>query len=321
MPVFVAYRCNCLSLLNYELHLVMKKLSQRTLAGIAGLAGLAWLSFTAAVAASQRKLIFDPVRVREVEHPRSTAHRTRPIVLRSTDGTRLSGWLLSPRSPGPHPTVLYFGGRSEEVSWVARDAARMFPDMTVLAINYRGYGDSLGMPGETQMIADADMLYDWLAARKHADPSQIAVVGRSLGSGVAIQIAVHRPVAALVLLTPYDSLVALARRRFRSVPVGWVMRHRFESVKYAPRLTAPTLIVRAASDNVVPGSHTDLLVAQLTNAPEDATIPDSDHSNIVYLEQTQQRIARFLTAKFTRVPVAQAQSAAQVVDSNAGLTA
>jgi dienelactone hydrolase len=279
----------------------MKMPSQLTFAGMAALAALAWLSFAAVVAASQRKLIFNPARIKEVERPRSVAHRTRPVVLRSADGTRLSGWLLSPQAPGPHPGVIYFGGRSEEVSWVARDAGRMFPNMTVLAINYRGYGDSAGVPGETQMIADAYMLFDWMADRYNVDPAKIAVVGRSLGSGVAVQVAVHRPVAALVLVTPYDSLVAVAKRRFRSVPVDWVMKHRFESVKYAPRLVAPTLIIRATSDDVVPAVHTDSLIAKLTNSPQDETISDSDHCNIPYLKATQERIAGFLTAKFGEV--------------------
>ncbi|MDB5764040.1 MAG: Hydrolase of the alpha/beta superfamily [Herminiimonas sp.] len=281
------------------MHPSMKKPSQRKIAGVAGLAGLAWIGFTAAIAASQRKLIFKPVRIREVERPRSLGHRTRSVVLRSADGTRLSGWLLSPQAPGPHPAVVYFGGRSEEVSWVARDAGRMFPNMTVLAINYRGYGDSAGTPGEAQMIADAYTLFDWMAERPHIDRAKIAVVGRSLGSGIALQVAVHRPAAALVLITPYDSLVALAKRRFRSVPVGWVMRHRFESVKYAPHLAAPTLILRAMSDDVVPASHTNSLVEKLLNAPEDETIAGSDHRNIPYLEATQERIAGFLVAKLS----------------------
>jgi uncharacterized protein len=298
-------RCGCM---RYICHIVrteshMKIPSQRKIAGVTGLAGLLWMSFTALIAASQSKLIFNPVRIREVERPRSIGHRTRPVVLRSADGTRLSGWLMSPQAPGPHPAVIYFGGRSEEVSWVARDAGRMFPDMAVLAINYRGYGDSAGFPGEAQMVADACMLFDWMAEQLHVDPTRIAVVGRSLGSGVAIQVAVQRPAAALVLITPYDSLLALAKRRFRSMPVGWVLRHRFESVKYAPRLIAPTLILRAVADDVVPAEHTDQLVAGFSNPPRDETIPASDHCNIPYLEATQERIAQFLGATFRKATV------------------
>jgi uncharacterized protein len=276
----------------------MNQFNYKKMTGVGGgIIGLAWLAFTTAVAIAQRQLIFNPVRTKEVEHPHSIGHRTRPVVLRSVDGTRLSGWLMTPRTPGPHPAVLYFGGRSEEVSWVARDAGRMFPNMTVLAINYRGYGDSDGIPGERQMIEDAQMLFDWFAEHRHIIAGQIAVVGRSLGSGVAVQVAVSRPVAAVVLITPYDSLVALARRRFPSVP-GFVLQHRFDSATRAPLVSAPTFILRAASDDVVPGTHTDLLVAKLTTVPRDETIADSDHGNIPYLAATQERIAEFLTAQF-----------------------
>ena len=120
---------------------------------------------------------------------------------------------------------------------------------------------------------------------------------------ISSPVAVSRPVAAVVLITPYDSLLALAKRRFPSVP-GFVLRHRFDSAKHAPLLSAPTFIIRAAADDVVPASHTDLLVAKLTTAPLDETIPDSDHSNIPHLEATQKRIAEFLTAKFSKVIIA-----------------
>lgn len=272
--------------------------NSRKVASVAGLASLLWLGVTAAVAANQRRLLFNPCVKREVDRPRSQGHRTRAVVLRAHDGTRLCGWLMLPPSPGPHPAVLYFGGRSEEVSWVARDAGRLFPGMAVLAVNYRGYGDSHGAPAEQHMVADGRTLYDWLAAHGQVDATRIAVVGRSLGSGVAIQVACERPVHSAVLLTPYDSILAIASRRFRTVPVRYVLRHRFESVKYAAQMTAPTYVLRAASDEVVPHPHTDLLVARLARLEADEVVPGSDHLNIPYLEDTQARIAAFLCRRF-----------------------
>jgi dienelactone hydrolase len=267
---------------------------------MAGFASMLWLGLTAAVAANQRRLVFNPTVEREVKRPRSSGHRTRPIVLRAKDGTRLSGWLMTPQLPGPHPAVLYFGGRSEEVSWVVRDAGKLFPGMVVLAVNYRGYGDSHGAPAEIHMIEDGCMLFDWLAARVHVDPRRIAVVGRSLGSGVAVQVAKERPAHSVVLITPYDSILAIAQRRFRVMPISYMLRHRFESIKYAPSLHAPTYVLRAASDDVVPHSHTDLLVAKLAQLCGDETVLDSDHLNIPYLDETQTRIARFLTTQFAK---------------------
>jgi dipeptidyl aminopeptidase/acylaminoacyl peptidase len=267
---------------------------------MAGFASMLWLGLTAAVAANQRRLVFNPTVEREVKNPRSSGHRTRPVVLRAKDGTRLSGWLMTPLVPGKHPAVVYFGGRSEEVSWVVRDAGKLFPGMAVLAVNYRGYGDSHGVPAEIHMVEDGCMLFDWMAARVHVDPRRIAVVGRSLGSGVAVQVAKERPAHSVVLITPYDSILALAKRKFRVMPIEYMLRHRFESIKFAPSLKAPTFVLRAASDDVVPHSHTDQLVAKLARLCGDEVVPDSDHMNIPYLEETQGRIAAFLTTQFAK---------------------
>ena len=274
--------------------------SKKMAAGITGFASFLWLTLTAAVAANQRRLVFNPCITPEVESPRSTGHRTRPVVLRAKDGTRLCGWLLTPLVPGPRPAVMYFGGRSEEVSWVARDAGKLFPGMTVLAMNYRGYGLSHGVPAEIHMIEDGCTLFDWLAALGQVDASRIALVGRSLGSGVAVQVAKERPVHSVVLITPYDSILAIAKRRFRVMPIEYMLRHRFESIKYAPALKAPTYVLRAAEDDVVPHSHTDQLVEKLATLVADDIVPGSDHMNIPYLEATQALIASFLTRQFTR---------------------
>ncbi len=274
--------------------------SKKMAAGLTGFASFLWLTLTAAVAANQRRLVFNPCIIPEVESPRSSGHRTRPIVLRAKDGTRLCGWLLTPLVPGPRPAVMYFGGRSEEVSWVARDAGKLFPGMTVLAMNYRGYGQSHGVPEEINMIEDGCTLFDWLAARGQVDAARIAVVGRSLGSGVAVQVAKERPVNSVVLITPYDSILAIAKRRFRVMPIEYMLRHRFESIKYAPSLKAPTYVLRAAEDDVVPHSHTDQLVEKLATLVGDETVPASDHMNIPYLEATQALIASFLTRQFAK---------------------
>jgi hypothetical protein len=275
---------------------------------MAGFASMLWLGLTAAVAANQRRLVFNPTVEREVQNPRSSGHRTRPVVLRAADGTRLCGWLMTPKIPGRHPAVVYFGGRSEEVSWVVRDAGKLFPNMAVLAVNYRGYGESHGDPAEIRMVEDGCMLFDWMAARAHVDARRIAVVGRSLGSGVAVQVAKERPVHSVVLITPYDSILAIAKRKFRVMPIEYMLRHRFESIKYAPALKAPTYVLRAASDDVVPHSHTDQLVAKLVQLCGDDIVPESDHMNIPYLEATQSRIAAFLSSQFSK-PLAEAAAA------------
>lgn len=274
--------------------------SKKMAAGMAGFASVLWLGLTAAVAANQRRLVFNPTIVPEVNSPRSSGHRTRPIVLRAKDGTRLCGWLMTPRTPGPRPAVLYFGGRSEEVSWVVRDAGAMFPNMTVLALNYRGYGNSHGIPDETLLVEDGCTLFDWLAALGQVDARRIAVIGRSLGSGVAVQVAKERAAHSVVLITPYDSILAIAKKKFRAMPIEYMLRHRFESIKHAPSLKVPTYVLRAERDDIVPHSHTDQLCEKLANLILDDVVPASDHMNIPYLEATQSRIAGFLAQRFSQ---------------------
>jgi pimeloyl-ACP methyl ester carboxylesterase len=117
----------------------------------------------------------------------------------------------------------------------------------------------------------------------------------------------------VVLITPYDSILAIAKRRFRTIPIEYMLRHRFESVKYAPALTAPTYVLRAEFDDVIPHSHTDELVAKLVQLKGDDVVPGSNHLNIPYLEATQSRIATFLGAQFgqVRLPAPAALAVAQ----------
>ena len=151
--------------------------------------------------------------------------------------------------------LIYFGGNAEDVSYSLPGLANAFPDHAVYLLHYRGYGGSTGTPSEAAIIKDALTLFD----KVHAEHKNIVVVGRSLGSGVAVQLASQRPVARLVLVTPYDSIAEIAARQFPVFPVRWLLRDKFESYKYAPQITVPTLIIAAEHDEVIPRASTDAL--------------------------------------------------------------
>lgn len=82
------------------------------------------------------------------------------------------------------------------------------------------------------------------------------MVGRSLGSGIAVQLANERPVARLILVTPYHSIQELAAQQFPYFPVRWLLRDKFESWKYAEKISTPTLLVMAERDEVIPAAST-----------------------------------------------------------------
>jgi dipeptidyl aminopeptidase/acylaminoacyl peptidase len=176
------------------------------------------------------------------------------------DGTRLAGVLLKP--PGEHPSVvMYFGGNAEEITAYAAEAAQSYGRRAVLLVNYRGYGASEGKPGEKALVADAIALYDWIVSRPDVDGSRVCAHGRSLGSGVAVQLAAARRLACIVLAAPYDSLVAVGRSHYPWVPVAAVLRHRFESIARAPALRMPALFLVGTADDIIAPVHSERLRA------------------------------------------------------------
>ncbi len=127
------------------------------------------------------------------------------------DGS-LSGWVIPARDPESAPLVFYFGGNGEDVSVTGLDI-RVNADANFVLMNYRGYGTSEGAPSESALFADALFTYDTLTAATPHN-GKIVAFGRSLGFGVAVYLSAQRRIDALVLVTPYDSIRNVARRRF-----------------------------------------------------------------------------------------------------------
>jgi uncharacterized protein len=190
--------------------------------------------------------------------------------------------------------VIYFGGNAESVTDSAAAFARTLPERTWVLVNYRGYGGSTGTPSESTLVADALAVWDWLRP-EHTD---IAVVGRSLGSGVAVQLAVARPVSALVLVTPFDSLVSVGQKAFPWLPVSWLAKDRFPSVSHAPRITCPTLLLIAANDEVIDTAHARrLLTAFPAGIATAVEVSRAGHNDIQLWPNYYETIRRFVNTK------------------------
>jgi pimeloyl-ACP methyl ester carboxylesterase len=194
--------------------------------------------------ATQRNYIYFPV-------PRDTAQ---PAITLATDAGDV---FASTRELAGPKALVYFGGNAEDVSQTVPELAFAFPDRAIYALHFRGYGGSAGTPSEAALVADGLALFD----RVHADRADIVVIGRSLGSGVAVQVAAARPASRLVLVTPYDSLVAVGAAQFPVFPVRWLMKDPFDSAARAPGLTVPTTLIVAGRDEVVPMASTRRLQA------------------------------------------------------------
>lgn len=205
------------------------------------------------------------------------------IQLAAADGTRLHGWLVKPQAASPAPLVIYFGGNAEEVSWMldaVGDPVRgETPGIAWLLVNYRGYGLSEGSPSEAALVADALALYDFAAAQPVVDPQRIVAFGRSLGSGVAVALAAQRPVRAVVLVSPFDSLASVAKHHYPYLPVDWLLRHPFDSIALAPALRQPLLCFIAERDEVIPPAHSERLFAAWGGAKRKVALAGAGHND------------------------------------------
>lgn len=217
----------------------------------------------------------------------------REMTVDAGDGTRLHGWLRPALGTTPTALLLYFGGNAEEVSGMQGELAR-YPDVAVATFNYRGYGLSEGDPSEANLLADALDLYDVLVAHPGVDKTAVFVMGRSLGSGVAVHLAAHRSVRGVVLISPYDSLAAVGARAYPWLPVRWLMRHPFDSLARAARIDAPLLALVAERDAVVPPSHSVKLASAWRGPHDLVRLPGADHIDLLSHPGFWPAVNRFL---------------------------
>jgi pimeloyl-ACP methyl ester carboxylesterase len=251
---------------------------------IIGVPAAAWLA--------QDGLIFFPQPVD------STAHlppHAAPFIVSAADGTRLAGW-VSQGSAKPAPTVLYFGGNAEEVSYTLADA-RWPREWSIVAVNYRGYGTSEGKPGERALAADALAIYDAVAAREGVDPSRIVVFGRSLGTALAAHVAAERPAAGVILVSPYDSLAAVGSHHYPFLPVSLLLRHRFDAEADARRCRLPMLTIVASSDSIMPVARSKALYDAWAGPKRWEVVPRSDHNSLGATPDFWNAVTKFLAER------------------------
>jgi hypothetical protein len=200
------------------------------------------------------------------------------IFIQAADGMKLHAWHARVSSAENSPLVLYFGGNAEEASWMLEETVNA-PGVSWLIVNYRGYGLSGGAPGEAALASDAIEWFDYAMTLPGADSKRIYVFGRSLGSGVAVALAAQRPLAGVILATPFDSLAAVARHYYWYLPVDWLLKHRFDSIALAPKLTQPLLCLIAERDEVIPPVHGERLFDAWGGAKRKIVLQEAGHNS------------------------------------------
>jgi fermentation-respiration switch protein FrsA (DUF1100 family) len=248
----------------------LRDLALAVVLGYVAIAALVWFA--------QERLMFFPRTALATPIP-PPGWQIEEVRITANDGTTLAGVLVRPAA-ARSALVIYFGGNAEVATESASSAHEAHGDRAVLLVDYRGYGKSAGDPGEKALIADALEIYDWAARRPDVDPARIAVHGRSLGSGVGVQLAAARPVRCVVLTTPFSSALDVARSAYFWLPVALLMRHPFDSMAHAPKLGMPALFVMAEADRVIPVEHAERLAAAWGGPVERLRLAGFGHNDL-----------------------------------------
>ncbi len=195
-------------------------------------------------------------------------------------------------NPTAKHTAIYLGGNAENIIYTAAELMAVLPEHRVLLLKYRGYAGADGKPSEQALYADVLTLFDHLKTT-----APITVIGRSLGSGVATYLATERPIDKLVLITPFESVLGVARATFPWLPVSWLLRDRFDSLSRAPDLQLPTLLIKASQDEVIPAANTDALIEALpTNTLQVHTIA-AGHNDVALSPTYYATIRHFISSQ------------------------
>jgi pimeloyl-ACP methyl ester carboxylesterase len=201
------------------------------------------------------------------------------LSLKSADGFGLSGLHIPADEASKNPTlILGFGGNA----WNGQDVAvylhELFPDCDVVTFHYRGYSPSTGSPSAEALTADAPLVYD--AAMGQVKPRRVIAVGFSIGSGVAARLAAVRKLDGLILVTPFDSLKAVAQSMYPWLPIGPFFEHEFDAGGALGESKVPVAIIAAERDEIVPAQRTGALRKRVPKVVFDRTIGNAGHNDI-----------------------------------------
>lgn len=227
------------------------------------------------------------------------------VWLATSDGPRLNGWFF-PAAAGSaraHLALLALHGNAGNISHrLDYYAAWLSLGVSVLAFDYRGYGRSEGEPGEEGTYLDAQAAHAWLRARGFA-PASIVALGKSLGGGVAAELAVREPLGGLILQNTFTSIADLGAEWFPWLPVRRMNTIKYDTVAKLPRIRVPVLIVHSREDELIRFRHAERNFAA-AHEPKRLWETRGDHNGTLGADRTRylEGLEQFLSRLFPTSP-------------------
>jgi pimeloyl-ACP methyl ester carboxylesterase len=251
---------------------------------------LLYLSILLLVWSFQSRILFPVSSVQPADPLPEGSER---LVLDTPDGERLHGVHIAAKSgTGSGPVILGFGGNAWNAEEMAAYLHDLYPRADVVAFHYRGYAPSSGAPGAEALVADAPLVFDLVAERVPGRP--VVAVGFSIGSGVAASLAGRRPVAGLILVTPFDSLMRVASDHYPWLPVRLLFRNEMDAAGRLRSSPVPTALIAGEADSLIPQKRTEALRRSVANLVFDRAIPRAGHNDIYRLDAFQQAMREAL---------------------------
>jgi fermentation-respiration switch protein FrsA (DUF1100 family) len=198
------------------------------------------------------------------------------------DTVTIFGWFVD---AGPNrPVLLWFHGNAGNISHRLANLSELFRlGLSVLIVDYRGYGRSTGSPSEAGLYQDALRAYDYLNQRRRIPPDRIIMFGRSLGGPVAAEVALRRSAAGLILEGSFPSIQAMADQHYLGLPANWFVTVEFNLADKLARLTLPLLVIHGEQDSIVPVALGRKVFEAARDPKRWYAVPGADHNDVPYV--------------------------------------
>lgn len=234
--------------------------------------------------AVQRRLMYFPMGP-VLEPAEAGAAQVERVTFPTSDGLTLQGWFFP--LPSSRFTIVVFNGNAGNRSYRAPLASALQArGHAVLLFDYRGYGGNPGTPTETGLQEDARAARNYVLGRRDVDRERLVYFGESLGTGVAVTLAAEHPPAALVLRSPFTSMVDVGRMHYPILPVRWFLRDRYASGERIARILSPLLVIAGDRDSVIPIEQSQQLydAASSASRKELLIVRGADHNDASLLD-------------------------------------
>ena len=221
-----------------------------------------------------------------------------PVTFQTEDGLTLAGWFVPSGGTSASGTVIVFNGNAGNRGHRAPLAAALAQrGYQVLLLDYRGFGGNAGAPSEGGLLADARAARAYLLGRSDVDADRIVYFGESLGSAVAVALAAEHPPVALVLRSPFTSLVDVGRTHYPFLPVSLLLSDRFAAVDTIGSVDCPVLVIAGDRDRIVPVALSQRLYQAIGGPKELVIVAGADHNDLALLagDEMMAAMARFLS--------------------------